>query len=86
MKLGVEFKIGGTGYDKWPEDFDPEKGTVARAVAVCPCCGASNDANTTRRLFQEGKSDQRMVAIVVYTTPDKVLGIVTFIDPNLCQK
>jgi adenine-specific DNA methylase len=61
---GVEFKIVGTGYDEWPEGFDPEKGTVARAVAVCPCCGASNDANTTRKLFKEGKSGQKMVAVV----------------------
>ncbi|MGC9030820.1 MAG: DUF1156 domain-containing protein, partial [Desulfomonilaceae bacterium] len=63
---GVAFKIVGTGYEPMPEDFDPEKGTVARAVAVCPCCGTTIDANTTRRLFQEGKAGQRMVAVVTH--------------------
>ena len=63
---GVEFKIVGTGYDEWPDGFDAEKGTVARAVAVCPCCGSTVDAKTTRRLFQEGKSGQKMVAVVTH--------------------
>lgn len=63
---GVEFKIVGTEYDKWPEGFDPEKGTVARAVAVCPCCGSTVEANTTRKLFQDGKSSQKMVTVVTH--------------------
>lgn len=44
--------------------FDPEKGTVARAVVSCPACGAVIDDKTTRQLFQEGKSSQRMIAVV----------------------
>ncbi|MCL5125418.1 MAG: DUF1156 domain-containing protein [Deltaproteobacteria bacterium] len=63
---GIEFKIVGTGHDNMPKDFDPNKGTVARAVAVCPCCGTSNDANTTRKLFQDGKSGQKMVAVITH--------------------
>lgn len=47
-------------------DFDPENGTVARAVAACPVCGSVVDAKTTRRLFQEGKAGQRMVAVVLH--------------------
>jgi len=62
----IKFKIVGTGYEKMPEDFKPEKGTVSRAVAVCPVCGATIDADTTRKLFQEGKSGQRLVAVVLY--------------------
>ena len=62
----VKFKIVGTGYAKMPEGFIPEKGTVARAVAVCPVCGAVVDDKTTRRLFQEGLADQRMVAVVLH--------------------
>jgi len=49
-----------------PEGFDPEQGTVARAVATCPACGSTVDADTTRKLFQEGKSGQRMVAVVTH--------------------
>jgi adenine-specific DNA methylase len=47
-------------------DFDPTKGTVSRAIATCLVCGSTVDANTTRKLFQEGKSGQRMVAVVLY--------------------
>jgi len=47
-------------------DFDPTKGTVSRAIATCLVCGSTVDANTTRKLFQEGKSGQRMVAVVLH--------------------
>ena len=48
----------------WPEGFDPAKGTVSRAVVTCPVCGAVMDADTTRRLFRDGRAGQRMVAVV----------------------
>ncbi|MCK4647928.1 DUF1156 domain-containing protein [bacterium] len=47
-------------------DFDPTRGTVKRAVARCLVCGSSVDANTTRKLFREGKASQRMVAVVLH--------------------
>lgn len=62
----VRFKIVGTGYEKMPSDFDPENGTVSRAVANCLICGTTVDDKTTRRLFQEGKSSERMVAVVLH--------------------
>ena len=60
----VEFKIVGDGYEDKPDDFDPTKGTISRAVAMCPICGTTIDAKTTRKLFQEGKAGQRMVVVV----------------------
>jgi len=45
---------------------DPTKGTVKGAVARCLVCGSTVDANTTRKLFQEGKVSQRMVAVVLH--------------------
>ncbi len=51
-------------YTPWPKGFDPSRGTVSRAVVTCPVCGGTIDAKTTRRLFQEGKAGQRMVAVV----------------------
>lgn len=57
---------GNEGYHPWPESFDPERGTVARAVVACPACGAVMDDKTTRRLFREGKSGQRLVAVVLH--------------------
>ncbi len=62
----VKFKIVGDGYERMPENFDPSKGTVSRAVVTCPVCGCVVDADTTRRLFQEGKAGQRMVAVVLH--------------------
>lgn len=47
-------------------DFDPEEGTVARAHVHCPLCGGTIDDRTTRRLFREGKSGQRLMAVVLY--------------------
>jgi adenine-specific DNA methylase len=62
----VFFRIIGDAYEKIPEEFDPSKGTVARAIAICPVCGGVIDAKTTRKLFQEGKADQRMIAVVLH--------------------
>jgi len=61
----IYFKIVGNEYERIPEGFDPSKGTVARAIAICPVCGAVIDAKTTRKLFQEGKAGQRMVAVIL---------------------
>ena len=62
----VKFKIVGDGYEKMPEGFDPSKGTVSRAIATCPVCGYTVDASTTRKLFQEGKAGERMIAVVLH--------------------
>lgn len=64
----VEFKIVGDGYNKMPENFDPEDGTVSRAVVVCPVCKSVINDKTTRKLFQEGKSGERMIAVVTTKT------------------
>jgi len=63
---GVSFKVVGDGYEPMPADFDPSNGTVARAVATCPVCGSMVEANNTRKLFQEGKAGQRMIAVVAH--------------------
>jgi putative DNA methylase len=62
----VKFKIVGDGYEKMPTGFNPSKGTVSRAVATCPVCGYIVDDKTMRKLFQEGKAGQRMVAVVLH--------------------
>ncbi len=66
----VEFKVVGDGYGGWPKDFDPQKATVSRAIATCLACGTVIKADTTRRLFQEGNSGERMIAVVSHH-PDK---------------
>lgn len=62
----VNFKIVGDGHEPTPNDFDPSNGTVSRAVAVCPCCRGTVEANLTRKLFQDRQTSERMVAVVTY--------------------
>ena len=62
----VNFEIVGDGYKPMPNGFDPTKGTISRAVAVCPVCGGTIEANLTRKLFREGKAGERMVAVVTH--------------------
>jgi len=61
----VQFKIVGTGYGEIPKGFDPNKGTISRAVATCLVCGSVVDDKTTRKLFEEAKSSQRMIAVIL---------------------
>jgi len=61
----LEFRIVGDGYASWPEGFDPENGTVARAVATCLVCGGAVDGNTTHHLFRDGQAVERMLVVVM---------------------
>ena len=62
----VNFRIVGDGYEPMPAGFDPARGSVSRAVAVCPCCSGTTESKLTRKLFQDGKALERMVAVVTY--------------------
>jgi adenine-specific DNA methylase len=61
----VEFEIVGQD-NNFPSDFEPEKGTISRAIASCLVCGSTQDDKTVRKLFQDGKAGQRMVAVVLH--------------------
>ncbi len=65
-KEEVNFRIVGDGYEPIPDGFDPSNGSISRAVAVCFVCAGVVEANLTRKLFQEGKAEERMVAIVTH--------------------
>ena len=67
----VKFKIVGDGYEKMPDDFDPSKGTVKRAIVTCPVCGSVIEAKTLRSLFKEGKNGERLVAVVLHNPKEK---------------
>jgi len=58
-EVGFEIEEG----DEIPPDFDPGKGTVNRAISECLVCGSTIESKTTRKLFQEGHSGNRMVAV-----------------------
>jgi len=70
----IRFKIIDKSYDTAPSSFDPAKGTISKSIATCLVCGSPLDANTTRRLFREGKSDQRMIAVVLKKADSKGKG------------
>jgi len=83
----VNFKIVGTGYEEdIPKDFDPNKGTVSRAVAKCLVCGSIVDDKTTRRLFANGKSGQRMIAVVLHSNSGKSYRIATDKDLQIFKE
>ncbi len=50
--------------------FNPSEGTTARATVLCPVCGGGISDKALRREFQEGRSGQRMVAVVLHH-PDR---------------
>jgi putative DNA methylase len=47
-------------------NFDPSKGTVRKAKAICPVCDSGISNKELRKLFQEGKASQRMIAVILY--------------------
>lgn len=61
----VHFKIVGDGYEKMPKDFDPEKGTISKAIVNCPVCSTIIDDDTTRKQFQEKRDGQRLLTAVL---------------------
>jgi len=81
----VESSISGFS-PKVPFNFEPEKGTVSRAIAVCPVCGGMVDDNRVRRLFQEGKAGQRMVAVVLSRPQGKAYRLATERDVEFYRK
>ena len=63
----VQFKIVGDGYEPMPNGFDPTNGTISQAIAICEICGSTVEAKMTRKLFQDKKAGERMVAVVTHT-------------------
>ena len=92
----VNFKIVGDGYEPMPDDFDPAKGSVSRAVAVCHVCRGTVEAKLTQRFFQEGKAGERMVAVVTHrpnttgkhyrVATDFDLGVFGTVEAHLATK
>ena len=56
----LEFKIVGVDLHHLDLNFDPDNGTVSRAIMNCPICGSITDDHLTRKLFQQGKASERM--------------------------
>lgn len=67
----VEFKIVGDGYQEWPDGFNPEEGTTSKAIVSCPVCSSTIESKINRSLFQQAKSGQRMIAVVLQKPNNK---------------
>jgi putative DNA methylase len=64
----VKFKIVGVGYEPIHHNFDPNKGSVSRAVATCYICGSSIDGTSLRAIFAKNQSSERMVCAITKRT------------------
>jgi adenine-specific DNA methylase len=47
-------------------DFNPDEGTVRRGDVCCPCCGNVIKANDSRKLFFDGKFNERMIVAIFH--------------------
>jgi len=64
IKNSIKLKILGHGHGEIPKTFNPDKGTVDRSNVICPVCGFTSDSNTTRSLFQNNLTHEKLIAIV----------------------
>jgi adenine-specific DNA methylase len=65
-------------------DFDPSEGTIRKAKVLCPVCGSGISDKEVRKLFQEGKASQKMIAIVLHNPEmGKIYKIATDKDLNI---
>ena len=66
----LKFKIVGDGYEKFPSNFDPSKGTISKGVATCSICGYRIEGKITREYFKE-KKWQEVIGAVIYSSTKK---------------
>ena len=71
VKNELTFQIIGNDKKAIPSDFDPSKGTVSKAIATCPICHYTTDANKLRDLFNQGKSSRKLMVVVYYDNKKK---------------
>ncbi len=67
----IEFDILGDGFGELPKDFDPDNGSISRAVVTCPKCNSVVDPKTLKKIFQEKKNNERLLAVVLSTPNEK---------------
>ena len=71
VKNQLTFQIIGNDKKAIPSDFDPSKGTVSKAIVICPVCHYTTDAHRLRELFNQGKSSRKLMAVVYYDNKKK---------------
>ena len=82
--IEIHFEIA--DFDKL-SDFNPNTGTVSRAIVECPVCKSKIDGDTTRKLFQDGKSGEKLVAVILNekNKKGKIYRIATIKDKEIFE-
>jgi adenine-specific DNA methylase len=61
----LEFSIVGNGHEKFPNSYDPSKGTITNNTPTCPYCNMSEESEMLRNdMFEEKIREECIVAIV----------------------
>lgn len=83
----ILFKIIGNGYEKFPQNFDPNNGTVSNAIVNCLVCGSTIDGDVTRKLFSTGDYSEKLIAVsFIDSKSKKTYRISTNEDLNIIKK
>jgi len=53
------------------EYFDPSEGTVKKGIVTCPVCGSTISAKTLKKLFQEKKNGEKLIAVVLHNPKER---------------
>lgn len=62
----IDYQLVGTGHADFPDNYDPSKGTIKRAIATCLVCGTVMEPKILRKQFKGGKAKEKLMAIVSY--------------------
>lgn len=65
VKKEVKFEIVGTDHKAIPRNFNPDKGTISRAIVTCLVCGSVAEGDVIRSLFVHGKFSEKMVVVIL---------------------
>jgi len=70
-KKQINFKIVGTSYENFPENFNPKIGTVKRSRVQCPVCETKIEPNDVKKFFRDQMASQRIIAVVFRDNNEK---------------
>jgi len=62
----LQIRIIGTGYNNFPDGFNPSKGTIKRGIAECPYCKSIVDAVDVKNHFLNNTVYDMPLVIVTY--------------------
>ena len=84
----IKFLVVGDGHDPMPRGFDPDKGTISRATAVCIVCGSVIDPKTLKKIFWKKASWDKQIAVIMSKsgTPGKTYRPNNNSDLAVCKR